>query len=530
MDVIDPATLLNDGMPRVSPPRPPPHGTTDATTGHHDTMMMTMAKHVQIEIHGSATTLFEETDVFRVTHKPSSAPSSYPSSMPSSSPSGAPSGMSSGTPTESVPPTYAPTAEPTPMPTSAPTYAEAYVPRNPRSGYFNYDPSGPYGPRRWKNVDGIEEGDPGYFWHTFDLEDSKRVSNDCGSGRKQSPIDVCTKPRDSCTETHEMRPKSGDYKMDGHFITKQILPNKLRLIMAPRTGEEPDPPQIDFSSNGRGIIDMTNIDIKFPSEHTVCGHSFDGEMQYFTYHPARKRFVAVSFFLDGSETNPKNEHMQEVIDAFTIQYKEDEMKCKQRQTSSLAGGFAFGGGGRRLYGHDDKESILQGDEQTESPSFNTTILESDQDNVAGLRQSHRQRRLALKWHPFHPDVQKTVHFWGYGGSFTEPPCTSDSIDWKIMDVPTPISSTQLAQLKHILFTHVDKNCRRTSVHNAKGSVARPTQDGSKYYKCTRDDYVSDEERAVCGDAGCVNPFGSGLNRYYPPLVDVTGPPTRSPSK
>ena len=94
--------------------------------------------------------------------------------------------------------------------------------------------------------------------------------------------------------------QSGDYKMNESLITKQILSNKLRLIMTPRTGEEPDPPQIDFSSNGRGIIDMTNIDFKFPSEHSVCGMKFDGEMQYFTYHPIRKRFVAVSFFLDGT--------------------------------------------------------------------------------------------------------------------------------------------------------------------------------------------------------------------------------------
>lgn len=87
--------------------------------------------------------------------------------------------------------------------------------------------------------------------------------------------------------------------MDSDLIHKQILSNKLRLILEPRTGEEPDPPQIDFSSNGRGITDMTNIDFKFPSEHTVCGQRFDGEMQYFTYHPARKRFVAVIFLLDG---------------------------------------------------------------------------------------------------------------------------------------------------------------------------------------------------------------------------------------
>ena len=58
--------------------------------------------------------------------------------------------------------------------------------------------------------------------------------------------------------------QSGDYKMDDNLITKEILSNKLRLVMAPRTGEEPDPPQIDFSSNGRGIMDMTNIDFKFP--------------------------------------------------------------------------------------------------------------------------------------------------------------------------------------------------------------------------------------------------------------------------
>lgn len=216
--------------------------------------------------------------------------------------------------------------------------------------------------------------------------------------------------------------------------------------------------------------------------------------------------------------------MQEVIEAFKVVYKEDERKCKERQekqgssssANSFASGFAFGNG----------RDLLEDD----APYNNTAIDERGEG--ARLRSSYNKhgRRLALKWHPFHPDVQKTVHFWGYSGSFTEPPCTKDSVDWKVMDVPTPISQKQLAQLKQMLFGHVGPDCRRTSVHNARGSVARPTQDALKYYKCTRDDYVSDEERAVCGDGGCVNPFGAGLNEYYPPLVDVTGPPTRSPSK
>ena len=102
-----------------------------------------------------------------------------------------------------------------------------------------------------------------------------------------------------CNKTYREQP--GDYKMDSTWIAKQILPNKLRLVMSPRTGDEPDPPQIDFSSTGQGLIDMTNIDFKFPSEHTVCGRSFDGEMQYYAYNPGKKRFVAVSFLLDGKK-------------------------------------------------------------------------------------------------------------------------------------------------------------------------------------------------------------------------------------
>jgi len=515
MDATDPSKLQNDGMPRISPRRKKTKDYMSISNSNSNAYSHMMAAHIEIEMHRTTTTLFEETDPFRFTSEPSSAPSSTPTSSPSGTPSAYPSTEPSASPTQSFPPTKAPTASPSVRPTAAPTYSVAEVPRNPRDGYFNYDASSSYGPNRWKNVNKLEKSDPGYFWQSFDMEGI--ISNECGSGKKQSPIDVCVKPRESCTETHEMRPKSGDYKMDSDFITKQILSNKLRLVMAPRTGEEPDPPQIDFSSNGRGIIDMTNIDFKFPSEHTVCGHKFDGEMQYFTYHPARKRFVAVSFFLDASETNPRNEHLQEVIEAFRIVYEEDERKCKERSASSgnsFANGFASSGNGKRnLYNHDNATMIMR---------------ENDKIDGLGLQQEHRH--LALKWHPFHPDIQKTVHFWGYSGSLTDPPCTSDSVDWKIMDVPTPISPRQLEQLKHILFTHVDGNCKRTSVHNSNGSVARPTQDPQKYYKCTRDDYVSDEERAVCGDEGCVNPFGSGLNPYYPPLVYVTGPPTRSPSK
>lgn len=256
LDVLDPAAL-DDGMPKYA---------SDSNAW--------------IEIHGSQAPLFKELDASYVfTGELTTVPSASPSSQPSFEPI--------------PPPTASPSRRPSQIPTPPPTFGSAAEPSNPPKGYFNYDPRSNYGPSKWGRVS-IEND----FWHTFDLN-VKRDGNDCGSGNGQSPIDVCVKPKDSCTETHEMRPKSGDYKMDGPFITKEILPNKLRLVMAPRTGDEPDPPQVDFSSNGKGLMDMTNIDFKFPSEHSVCGRKFDGEMQYYSYHSGRRRFVAVSFFLEG---------------------------------------------------------------------------------------------------------------------------------------------------------------------------------------------------------------------------------------
>ncbi|KAL3788034.1 hypothetical protein HJC23_008378 [Cyclotella cryptica] len=475
LDVLDP-TSVNDGMPQ--------HANKD----NH-----------WIEIHGIHTPLFQELDPsFDFTAEPSAIPSTSPSSSPSF-----------------AQPSKSPTRRPTRVPTPLPTFATAEEPLNPPKGYFNYDPNSNYGPSKWGRVN--VEND---FWHTFDIND-KRDGNDCGSGNGQSPIDVCVQPRESCKETHEMRPKSGDYKMDGPFITKQILPNKLRLIMAPRTGDEPDPPQVDYSSNGKGLLDMTNIDFKFPSEHTVCGKRFDGEMQYYTYNPGRRRFVAVSFFLEALPSNPRNEHLQEVINALGNVFNQDKLKCQQKQTQTTqndASTFAQNG---------NRDLHFQVNDDGTTNNYTTT--ESTVDYYFHNLSDQEQRRLALKWHPFHPDIQKTVHFWGYKGSFTEPPCTSNIVDWKIMDVPTPISMKQLSQFKQILFNHVDENCKKTGVQNSKASVARPTQEPLKYYKCTRDNYVSDEERHVCGDQGCKVPFGEGLNPYYDPIVDVTGPPTRAPS-
>jgi len=132
--------------------------------------------------------------------------------------------------------------------------------------------------------------------------------------------------------------------------------------------------------------------------------------------------------------------LQEVIDAFILVYKDDQRKCKERQsllsaTNSSAGGleeerttsfassflaartnssaasFAGGGSKRKLHGNDGNNapsSSTEGKGEYDTPSTDATIHVNDL-NVSGSRL--QQRQLAVKWHPFHPDVQKSIHFW-----------------------------------------------------------------------------------------------------------------------
>lgn len=278
-------------------------------------------------------------------------------------------------------------------------------------------------------------------------------------------------------------------------MNKQIMPNKLRVVMMRRIGEEPDPPHVDFSGVGYANLDLLNIDIKIPAEHTICNDRYDAEMQYYFFHPVKQSLVAVSWLLEAKLNNTVNEHMQLLIDEFQKVYDSNEESCQANMTITTG--------------------------NTPSASNLGTASTTRTRNMKKVREPI--------WDPFHSDIQRTVHFWGYRGSLTEPPCSTDSVLWRIMDVPVLISQDQLYQMQNILFNNRDRDsCAFTSTHY-KGSVARPISKSIRYYKCTRSDYVSDDERDLCGDLGCEFPYGKDLDHYFEPIVYVTGPPSESPT-
>ncbi len=270
--------------------------------------------------------------------------------------------------------------------------------------------------------------------------------------------------------------------------------------MMRRVGDEPDPPHVDFSGIGYANLDLLNIDIKIPAEHLVCGERYDGEMQYYFFHPVLNKLIAVSWLFEAKPDNLANQHMQLLIDEFQKVYDDNEESCAANATARNLADTAAG--------HESSTS----------------------NRARGSSRNRRMKKVREPvWDPFHSDIQRTIHFWGYRGSLTEPPCSPDSVLWRIMDVPVLVSIDQLSQMKNILFNNRDgESCEFTSTHY-KGSVARPISKSIRYYKCTRSDYVSDDERDLCGDMGCQLPFGKDLDHYFDPIVFVTGPPSESPT-
>jgi carbonic anhydrase len=442
---------------------------------------------------------------------PSLDPSESPSSLHSTEPSNIPSEVPSQNPSSSdptftpsnhplsLPPTSSSVPTTTAAPSDVPPFPSHEEPIHPDPTYFNYNSraDSKYGPRSWENVTVPNSTDN--YWNEFGFNE-----NMCGADA-QSPIDLCTEPTRQCMEEHEYRSRPGDYTIDGNLTMKQILPNKLRVVMARRVGDEPDPPHTDFSGIGYRSLDMLNIDIKFPSEHTLCGRKYDGEMQYFFFHPVRKVPIGIAWLLDAQEFNATNDHMQLLIDEFQQIYDSNEDACSYNQTS-----------------------IAQNETAAKNNTINNKAPKPEKDPKDLFESSlfNRNLKKSTPWDPFHVDIQKTIHFFGYSGSLTEPPCSQTL--WRIMDVPIKISMDQLYQMQNILFNNRNnETCAYTSNH-FNGRVARPVSDTLRYYKCTRSDYVSDDERELCGETGCDVPFGKDLEPYVEPTVFVTGPPTQSP--
>ena len=192
-------------------------------------------------------------------------------------------------------------------------------------------------------------------------------------------------------------------------------------------------------------------------------------MQIFHLHPGRRRIPAISVLIR-TDPNAYNDYLQTAIDAFQYEYDLHKAQC----ASSLRRR-------RQMAAFNESSWVMEFSRLLDDPEF----LEEGKKH---------ERRMSGIWHPYHESLIPTYWFYGYDGSLTEPPCT-EIVSWFVMDTPMKIAPQQLEQMKNILFSHVNEDCEKTSVHFGE-SVARPIQETGdrQVWQCTRDHFPPDAER------------------------------------
>jgi len=288
-----------------------------------------------------------------------------------------------------------------------------------------------------------------------------------------------------CYEHHEIRTSGGRLNLQSDIVIPQILPNKLRLVYdgnaaaalaGPNSTNSPIP-SADFPHQWGGRIDLKHIDVHVPSQHKVEGKEFPAEYQLWHLHPGRKRAAVVSIMVDVHPQNRRNNHFQRALAEWQKVWERTFNKCqRRRRTGEVSEEF-------------QEEEGVAG---MESNPF--ALKDEDQDANRLSRELSSER-----WDPYDPtEIKNSIHFYGYSGSLTEPPCTERFVEWHIMDKPMLISKEQLRNLKYLLFLNQNDQCQRTSTHYQGRAARRPMvrvmSSQHNVHRCTCHDFLSDEER------------------------------------
>ena len=270
--------------------------------------------------------------------------------------------------------------------------------------------------------------------------------------------------------------KPGKLPLSSDKIIKRIDPNKLSIIMNRRACLDVDIEECNvdrapvsdyprYSSGQTHFSDLLQWDLKVPGEHWLDGESFDAEIQMLHAHLSSPRVSSIGIPIRATE-NGFNAAFQEILDQFQLTYDADKARCEAKKSSR-----------RRAAGMADVD--LAKDDKHHTPF-------GDPDSARKLQLSSKE------FNPYSIAFLTTIFFFRYDGTTTDPPCVF--LTWWVMSSPMRISFEQLDQAKHLLFTHVNGDCEKTSVHNADQSVARPLQkraDDQFVMECKEGDFKAD---------------------------------------
>ena len=323
-------------------------------------------------------------------------------------------------------------------------------------------------------------------------------------------------------------------------------------------------PSADIPKGWGHQLPVTHVDLKVPSEHWMEGKQYAAEYQVFLIQnkSTRRGSPAASVLFDIHPEEKPNARLGQLLRAFRLRFDADKAQCEEKRRKTRraeavlagagAGSGSGAGGGRALRGGSPSSASASGptsswldEPEEEAERFRRNLRRariradralaevegriagaqavSDEDLLSGLRErppagnhlagygnlvnstsAHTVDPLAgrKKFNVWDEEFFRTPWFFGYEGSLTEPPC-SEFVDWRIMDTPALISSDQLREMKRLLFNHIDKDCKPTSV-GYQQSVARPLQPyrDRMVHRCMCRDFIDDRVRDSYGNNRC----------------------------
>lgn len=240
-------------------------------------------------------------------------------------------------------------------------------------------------------------------------------------------------------------------------------------------------------------MEALRVDVKIPSEHWLNGKEYVAEYQLYHLHHKKKRAPVLSIMIDFHPLDKPNEHFQLALDEWQAVWQTDYLECELRERKER----------RATATLMERVKSWIAPPSKQEKHRQSTILDEPAEELENLRRNLRaarkmQEEATFAWDPYKKDeIMRSIHFFAYSGSLTEPPCT-EFVDWRILDTPMLISRRQLFQMKTLLFKHrsIESGCQLSSNHHMGSVARRPLQplNRRKVYRCTCRDFLSDDDR------------------------------------
>ena len=148
---------------------------------------------------------------------------------------------------------------------------------------------------------------------------------------------------------------------------------------------------------------------------------------------AQRGAPVISILIDLDPEDKPNAALQVALDRFQAEYEKDMAQCEARRRKE-----------RRL------DAVL-GEEFDATQDQSTWLDEPEEEEAkfqSYLRRAQERQGGFPYFDPWDSEIMKSIYFFGYEGSLTEPPC-SEFLEWRIIDTPATVSRKQLFQMKKV---------------------------------------------------------------------------------